>query len=86
MSEAILERVVLEAVYYVENKTTIRDVAKKFNISKTTVHNDFVTILKNIDIDLFNKVKSIIEYNKSIRHIRGGESTKNRYNKKKKTI
>lgn len=86
MDNTRFERVILEAIYYCKNKTNVRDVAKVFNVSKTTVHNDFVIILKNININLYNEVKDLLEYNKSIRHIRGGEATKNKYNKKKKTI
>lgn len=65
--------------YILQNKTTIRNTAKKFNISKSTVHKDVSSRLKEVDPDLYNKVHNILEINKRERHIRGGLATKMKY-------
>ena len=73
-----------EAIYMLDNQVTIREVAKKFKVSKSTVHNDLTTRLKEIDVTLFNTIKEILNYNISVRHIRGGEATRRKYLKEKK--
>ena len=78
----IEKRVYEEAIFMCDNHSTIREVAKKFKVSKSTVHNDLVIRLQTIDNQLYTQVKSILNYNTSIRHIRGGEATKNKYLKK----
>lgn len=79
MFKSIIERVYKEANFFCDNYSTVREVAKKFKISKSTVHLDLTKRLYNIDYELYLKVKNILEYNKNIRHIRGGESTRKRY-------
>ena len=66
------------ANYIIENKSTVRSAAKKFGISKSTVHKDITQNLK-ANPALFEKVKAILEINKQERHIRGGEATKRKY-------
>ena len=78
----IEKRVYEEAIFMCDNHSTIREVAKKFKVSKSTVHNDLVIRLQTIDNQLYTQVKTILNYNTSIRHIRGGEATKNKYLKK----
>ena len=73
------ERCVTLATYLIENKTTVRAVASKFGISKSTVHKDLSVKLKYINKAQYNIVKKILELNKSERHIRGGEATKRKY-------
>lgn len=68
--------------YIVNNMTTVRATAKKFGISKSTVHKDVRVRLKKIDSNLYEKVNKILEKNKKERHIRGGIATKKKYMEK----
>ena len=72
------------ARYIIENNTTVRDAAKKFGISKSTVHKDITEKLSKENRGLFLDVKKILQQNKSERHLRGGEATKQKYLKTKK--
>jgi len=65
--------------YKNRKNTNVRAIANEFNISKSSVHKVLTKDLKRIDIILYNKCKKVLEYNKSVRHIRGGISTKNKY-------
>ena len=73
------ERCVVLATYLIENKTTVRAVAAKFGVSKSTVHKDITQNLSRINKPLYNEVRKILELNKQERHIRGGEATKKKY-------
>ena len=75
----ISKRVLDEANYMLETKQTIREVAKVFKVSKSTVHIDLNRRLKHINTYLYNEVKKILDYHLEIRHIRGGESTRKKY-------
>ena len=75
----IIDRVLEEAYYIAETGATVRDTAKIFGVGKSTVHKDVTTRLKEIDRDLYKKVKKVLEINLSERHIRGGEATKRKY-------
>lgn len=79
--EKIKKRVYEEAVFMCQNNSTIRTVANKFNVSKTTTHIDLTVRLKELDKLLYYKVQAIMKYNISMRHIRGGEATKRKYKK-----
>ena len=79
MNSLILKRVIDEANYMISNNETIREIAKAFNVSKSTVHKDLSERLLEIDDNLYFKVNKILKYHIDIRHIRGGESTKKRY-------
>lgn len=81
--DKINERVISEALYLTENFCTIREVARVFKVSKSTVHNDLSIRLKKIDKDLYLRIKDIFIYNINVRHIRGGEATKKMYEMKK---
>ncbi len=74
-----VERIKEEANYILETGHTIREIAKKFNVSKSTVHKDLSERLLKIDKAKFLKVKEILNYHMSIKHIRGGESTRKKY-------
>ena len=63
----------------IETKKTLREIAKVFNVSKSTVHKDLKEKLKSIDNVLYEKVKIILNEHIKVRHIRGGESTKKKY-------
>ena len=76
---SIEERCVILAKYLIDNKATVRAVAKEFGVSKSTVHKDVTQVLKSVDVNLYRKVKEILEINKSERHIRGGLATKLKY-------
>lgn len=67
------------AVYIIENRTTVRAAAKKFGISKSTVHKDLQDRLPQINAGLYRQVKEILEINKAQRHIRGGLATRKKY-------
>ena len=73
------ERCVVLATYLVENKATVRAVATKFGISKSTVHKDITSSLEKVNKPLFLEARKILEQNKQERHIRGGEATKRKY-------
>lgn len=72
------------AVYLIERRTTIRDAAKHFSVSKSTVHKDLSERLREIDRSLYVQVKEILEQNKAERHLRGGDATKRKYQKQRK--
>lgn len=76
-----IERCEKLAKYIIENKSTVRDTAKKFGISKSTVHKDVTEKLSKINFTLFCEVAKILEINKNERHLRGGEATKRKYQK-----
>ena len=73
------ERCVMLATYLIENRTTVRAVAQKFGISKSTVHKDITQVLKRINKPLYLEARKVLEQNKQERHIRGGEATKRKY-------
>lgn len=75
----ISKRVLSEAKCMLETKKTIREIAKQFSVSKSTVHIDLNQRLKNINYNLYKKVKKILIYHLEIRHIKGGESTRKKY-------
>lgn len=77
------ERCVIIASYMLENKTTVRATAKKFGISKSTVHKDMTYKLKNTNKELYTQVQELLAINKNERHIRGGEATKQKFLRQK---
>ena len=81
MNSIIRSRVIDEANYMLETKNTVREIAKVFNVSKSTVHKDLHERLICIDSILFEQIDSILKYHIDVRHIRGGESTKKKYKK-----
>ena len=80
------ERVIALATYILEQQTTIRATARYFNIPKSTVHHDLSTKLKYINYSLFKQVKELLTNNFNVKHLHGGESTKNKYLKLKENI
>ncbi len=81
MNSLIIKRVIDEANYMLKTKDTIREIAKIFNVSKSTVHKDLHERLFDIDSNLYYMVDDILKYHLDVRHIRGGESTKKKYKK-----
>ena len=76
---SIDERAINLAHYIIDSKDTVRGAAKKFGISKSTVHKDVSERLKKINPSLSKEVRKILDENKSERHIRGGMATKLKY-------
>ncbi len=74
-------RVLEEAQVIMETGYTIREIAKMFHVSKSTVHKDLHERLKKIDKIKYEKVDDILKFHTDIRHIRGGESTRRKYQK-----
>ena len=79
MNSLIVKRVIDEANYILHTKETIREIAKVFNVSKSTVHKDLHERLLDINYGLYEEVDSILKYHIDVRHIRGGQSTKKKY-------
>ncbi|WOC31767.1 MULTISPECIES: sporulation transcriptional regulator SpoIIID [Caproicibacterium] len=79
MKGIVEERAVELGVYIVEQKATVRAAAKKFGVSKSTVHKDVTQRLKQIDRQLYRQVQHVLAVNKAQRHIRGGQATKEKY-------
>ena len=76
---SIEERAINLAHYIIDSKDTVRGTAKKFGISKSTVHKDVSERLKKINPSLAKEVRIILDENKAERHIRGGIATKLKY-------
>ena len=83
MSAYIIKRVLNVANHIIDTKETIRQTAKKFNISKSTVHKDLQERLCQIDINKYNIIKQIMNEHIETRHIKGGESTRQLFERKK---
>lgn len=81
MRDDILDRVIKEAEYIIETGATVRQTAKVYHFSKSTVHKDVTDRLRIVDKRLYKKVKKVLDKNLSERHIRGGEATKRKYGK-----
>jgi len=81
----IKERTIKIGRCIVETRSTVRSIAKEFGVSKSTVHKDLTERLPEINPDLASQVKAILEYHKSIRHLRGGEATKSKYRNKRES-
>ena len=77
----INERVLSEARYLIKTEKTVREISKVFKVSKSTVHKDLHERLIKIDRNLYEDVDKILKYHTDIRHIRGGEATRQKYQK-----
>ena len=80
------ERCVMLGEYIVETGATVRAAAEKFKVSKSTVHKDVTEKLRHENRELHDAVKKVLEYNKSERHLRGGEATKQKYLSEKSAV
>ena len=78
-SDLIEDRVIKLAQYIIDTKDTVRGTAKKFGVSKSTVHKDVSERLKFINTFLAIEVRKVLDENKAERHIRGGLATKLKY-------
>ena len=79
MREDIETRAVQIAMYIVEEQATVRQAAKDFGISKSTVHKDVTERLERINLNLARQTRKVLDINKAQRHIRGGQATKKNY-------
>ena len=79
MKGNIEERACEVAIYMIDTKATVRAAAKKFGISKSTVHKDLSERLQNYNKALYDAVKEVMEENKAERHLRGGMATRRKY-------
>ena len=79
MHSDIEERTVNIAHYIIETKSTVRNAAKKFGVSKSTVHKDVAERLWEVDKSLAKAVGLVLSDNKADRHLRGGLATKQKY-------
>ena len=81
MENLIHARVLEEANFIIDTGKTVREIANIFRVSKSTVHKDLHERLLKIDKNKYNEVSELLKYHIEVRHIRGGESTKNKYKK-----
>ena len=79
MKSYIEKRAVDVANFMIHHNATVRETAKKFGISKSTVHKDITDRVEKIDPDLASSVRKVLEVNKAERHLRGGMATKRKY-------
>ena len=77
------ERCEVIGEYVIDTSCTVREAAKHFGISKSTIHKDLAYKLKYYNKSLYKSVKSVLEINKSERHLRGGEATRKKYLEKR---
>ena len=79
MKSYIEERAVEIAKYTIDNNATVRQTAKQFGISKSTVHKDVTERLSQVNPTLAREARKVLDVNKSERHIRGGLATREKY-------
>lgn len=79
MKEYIEERAMEIGTYIIDSNATVRQTAKKFGVSKSTVHKDVSERLIYINPTLASEVRKVLDVNKAERHIRGGMATKEKY-------
>lgn len=79
MKDYIEERAVHIASYIIEKNATVRQTAKVFGVSKSTVHKDVTERLLKVNPSLAAQAAAVLAVNKSERHIRGGQATKEKY-------
>ena len=79
MKQYIEERAIDIAKYIIESNATVRETAKKFGISKSTVHKDVTERLVQINPGLATEARKVLDVNKAERHIRGGLASKTKY-------
>ncbi|MDE6432999.1 MAG: sporulation transcriptional regulator SpoIIID [Lachnospiraceae bacterium] len=79
MKAYIEERAIEIGMYIIDSNATVRQTAKRFGVSKSTVHKDVSERLTYINPALANEVRKVLDVNKSERHIRGGMATREKY-------
>ena len=84
MKGNVEERAIRLGEYIIEKRSTVRESAGVFGVSKSTVHKDLTSRLPRINPGLFKEVRAVLDINKEERHLRGGEATKQKYSKRRK--
>jgi putative DeoR family transcriptional regulator (stage III sporulation protein D) len=82
MQDYITKRVLAVSNYIIESSATVRQTASVFGVSKSTVHKDVTERLPLINEIIAAQVKNVLECNKAERHLRGGQATKLKYERK----
>ena len=77
------ERAIILAQYVLEHNATVRSAAKKFGVSKSTVHKDITERVKKQNALLYAQVQQVLSVNKAQRHLRGGMATRHKYHPEK---
>lgn len=78
-------RTIALAEYISSTGRTVRETAAAFGLSKSTVHKDMTSRLPELDVELYESVRKILDRNKAERHLRGGMATKKKYEREEKT-
>lgn len=86
MKDYIAHRAMNIATYIIENNATVRQAAKQFGVSKSTIHKDVAERLLQINPALAAEARKVLDINKSERHLRGGLATKDKYLREKKRV
>ena len=73
------ERAKMLGKHIIETKETVRQIARQYGFAKTTVHNDLADRLREINSPLYEEAAAVLEEHRQVRHIRGGEATKAKY-------
>ena len=84
MKAYIKERTLQVAEHIAQTEDTVRKTAEIYHLSKSTVHNDVSTRLKKLDVDMFEEVQKVMQKNFAEKHIRGGMSTKEKFEREDK--
>ena len=79
MHKPIDERCILIGQYIADTGATVRCAAQHFGVSKSSVHKDMKQRLPQLNRTLAGQVRAVLSYNKAVRHLRGGEATRRRY-------
>lgn len=79
MQEYIRRRVLEISAYVIETSATVRQAAKVFGVSKSTVHKDLTERLPRINPQMAKQVRLVLDINKAERHLRGGDATRKKY-------
>lgn len=79
MKDYIWKRVLDVSNHIYRTKDTVRDTARVFGVSKSTVHKDVTERLPRVNPELAQRVKAVLDFNKAERHIRGGQATRKKY-------
>lgn len=79
MEEHIFERVLDVSRYILDTKSTVRNAATIFGVSKSTVHKDISERLPRVDQQMARKIRKVLDFNKAMRHLRGGEAMRQKY-------
>jgi len=84
LNSKIYKRIRLETEYILKENLTVREIAKKINVSKSTVHKDVTERLEVINPGLAGEIRKVLDVNKAERHLRGGMATREKYSHMRK--